>query len=373
MRPRSIVFAPAVVLVALSFTPGRASGYWLDGPKWRSASANMHTILYSPSRTLDDGSTTWGQPVEAAMAIWNQYMDTFQFRITRDSSAPVAGNNGYNNVFWSSTIYGRTFAPYAGYTLWWSSGGAIVEADVIFNNQLTYNSYRGSTRSGVIDIRRLALHELGHAVGLNHPDDHGQSVVAQMNSRLSNLDTLAADDISAAQALYSYGGTGSVAFPPRNESLDFRDRLEALYRDVLQGGNQPTRASQLTYVDREGDIVWLSEYFRYRVNACSHSQANTRVMAQIDNQGTYGVCGAVSSSSVAFPPRNESLAFRQTLEAKYRDELRRSPVQTYVDNEGDVVWIQEYLRYRVNGCSHAVAIDKVFAQISGRGVQPVCR
>ena len=117
----------------------------------------------------------------------------------------------------------------------------------------------------------------------------------------------------------------------------------------------------------------MSEYVRYRVTACAHAQAQTRVFAQIDNTGTFGVCGVVSAGAVAFPPRNESLEFRLALEAKYRDDLRRGAGQSAVDNEGDVVWVQEYLRYRVNSCSHAVAIDKVFAQIDGRGVQPVCR
>src|SRR4029079_9713563 len=45
---------------------------------------------------------------------------------------------------------------------------------------------------------------------------------------------------------------------------------------------------------------------------------------------------------------------------------------TYVDLEGDIVWTQEYLRYRVSTCDHSTAIQKVFAQISGGGVQPDC-
>ena len=52
-----------------------------------------------------------------------------------------------------------------------------------------------------------------------------------------------------------------------------------------------------------------------------------------------------------FPPRNEPFAFRQELERIYRDDLRRTAVQTFVDPEGDIVWTQEYLRYRLNGCS----------------------
>ena len=45
----------------------------------------------------------------------------------------------------------------------------------------------------------------------------------------------------------------------------------------------------------------------------------------------------------------------------------------FLGAEGDVVWIQEYLRYRLNGCTHAQSIDKVTQQIEGRGVPPVCK
>src|SRR5689334_13866293 len=59
---------------------------------------------------------------------------------------------------------------------------------------------------------------------------------------------------------------------------------------------------------------------------------------------------------VAFPPRNEPFDFRRALEDKYRVDLGRGPAPTYVDLEGDIVWTQEYLRYRVNGCDHETAV-----------------
>ena len=40
---------------------------------------------------------------------------------------------------------------------------------------------------------------------------------------------------------------------------------------------------------------------------------------------------------------------------------------TFVDAEGSLVPVQEYLRYRVNACGHAVSEAKVFDQIDGRG------
>src|SRR4051812_11251223 len=58
---------------------------------------------------------------------------------------------------------------------------------------------------------------------------------------------------------------------------------------------------------------------------------------------------------VLFPPRNETLGFRQQLDAYYQNQLRRGAASQFVDLEGDGVWTQEYLRYRVNGCDHATA------------------
>lgn len=367
MRRHCRVFA-LVALMVLGGGLRPSLGYWYFGPRWPSNPV-MHLQLgaIAGGRPLIDGSTTWGQPVEAAMSIWNEYLDTIEFRVVRDSTAGIVLGNGVSNVFWSTTGYGRSFEGHSGYSFNQQVGGRYTEGDVVFNSAFSWNSYRGNLRPPTFDLRRLAIHEFGHTLGLDHPDEHGQNVSAQMLSYSTALDTVAADDISGAQYLYSIGGSGAVSFPARNESLDFRSRLETKYRDGLRRGNT------ITYVDTEGDIVWLSEYFRYRVNACSHTQAQTRVFAQIDNTGTFGVCGVVSANAIAFPPRNESLIFRNALEAKYRDQLRRGAGQSAVDNEGDVVWVQEYLRYRVSNCSHAVAIDKVFAQIDGLGVQAPCR
>ena len=152
-------------------------------------------------------------------------------------------------------------------------------------------------------------------------------------------------------------------FPPRDQSLDFRQRLETKYRDGLDRSPAPS------FVDLEGSIVWTQEYLRYRVGQCPHAEAVTRVLMQIDGLGIQPVCG---SGTAAFPPRSDSFDFRLRLESKYRDGLRRNASSTAVDLEGDVVWTQEYLRYRLGRCSHQAAVDRVFGQIDGGGVQPVC-
>jgi len=140
--------------------------------------------------------------------------------------------------------------------------------------------------------------------------------------------------------------------------------LEGLYRDSLR------RAAVQTFVDQEGTVVWTQEYLRYRVNLCSHAVAVAAVMNQIDGGGIQPACG--SASTATFPPRNEPFDFMIQLEAKYRDGLRRPASPSFVDVEGNIVWTQEYLRYRVSGCGHGGSQQRVFDQIAGRGVAVDC-
>lgn len=156
----------------------------------------------------------------------------------------------------------------------------------------------------------------------------------------------------------SIGGSEAtdVQFPPRDQAFRFRQDLEAYYRDVFR------RGASSSFVDIEGTIVWTQEYLRYRVNGCNHDTAVSRVLAQIDGSTNTAGC---TTASTPFPPRNEPFAFRQTLETKYRDGLRRPAGATFVDTEGDIVWTQEYLRYRTTGCNDAQATDRVRSQLAG--------
>ena len=83
--------------------------------------------------------------------------------------------------------------------------------------------------------------------------------------------------------------------------------------------------------------------------------------------------GGISGKfDVSFPGRDQSFDFRNQLETKYRTGLGRNPAPTFVDREGEVVWTQEYMRYRVNGCDHGSAIQRVLAQIDGQPAGQVC-
>lgn len=160
-------------------------------------------------------------------------------------------------------------------------------------------------------------------------------------------------------------GALAVSLPSPQDALLFRQVLEA----KLQADGRPL---QTTYVNAEGAIVWTLEYLRFRMSGCSQAEAIDRVFAQIDRVAAPPLCGTAAGAG-SFPPANESLAFRQALEAKYRDGLGAPALQTYIDLQSDVIYTLEFVRYSQSGCSSAEAYERVFVQIDGRGVAPDCR
>jgi len=184
-------------------------GYALLDSKWSTREIVMYLQLGSSSGALIDGSPSWDASAEDALAIWNQYLANVKFTVVRNSSVAPGDGDNVNNVFFDNTFYGSGFGSAVAITTEWTrnSGRTRIEADTVFNSNLDWNSYRGNLRNAagggtLYDLHRVALHEFGHTLGLDHPDEHGQTVTAIMNSRVSNIDSLQADDIRGAQSIY---------------------------------------------------------------------------------------------------------------------------------------------------------------------------
>jgi hypothetical protein len=221
---------------------------------WTEHAATLQSFLGSPGGPLSNGTSSWDQNAVSAANDWNTVGADFHFNIGvggqfHDPCGPqgICGNPaGSNPIYFANSQCGAGFGDAIELTLacWVDQSGALLTAAVLVNNNVPWNAYDGPLQfpNGqiVYDIRRVLLHELGHVLGLDHPDQHGQNVAAIMNSMVSNLDRLQQDDINGIFSLYGGGappssGGGSPA-PSTGCQIDARPGPPAVWLVLLPLG-----------------------------------------------------------------------------------------------------------------------------------------
>jgi hypothetical protein len=206
---RFLVATASVVISAAALSPITVCAFDPEGQTWPSGSTvTFQMALGTAGRTLSDGNTSWDVAATPAAGYWNQNMQRLNFTTVTNPSAPVSSGDRVNTICFSSTVFGQSFGSSTlAVTYYRYSGGTFSEADILFNTRMSFDSYRGSLRYGsngyaIADIRRVLIHEMGHALGLDHPDQAGQRVDAIMNSVISDRYVPSTDDINGVQSLY---------------------------------------------------------------------------------------------------------------------------------------------------------------------------
>ena len=116
-----------------------------------------------------------------------------------DFSASVCGSEFGENTLAVTLSAGNCQNPQC------TNGFIITDADIVFNSAETWDVYSESLRfDGTNEFERVALDELGHALGLNHSNANA----AIMRAFMSDTDSLQSDDIAGIASIY--GSEGAV-------------------------------------------------------------------------------------------------------------------------------------------------------------------
>ncbi len=192
------------------FSGSQAYDIGTNGSKWPGAVTTVYVNVPGVSRSgikwadaMAEAARQWNDKTDFAFNIINEYRDPC-FGYTAGQRPDLLNGSDFRTTQCGNALPDTTLAV----TLYFQEpnilGSAdIVEADIVFNANLNFDVYDGPPRGGAngrteYDFRRVALHELGHVIGLGHDNTRP----AIMNARISSLSELQQDDIEGVNTLY---------------------------------------------------------------------------------------------------------------------------------------------------------------------------
>jgi len=195
------------VLIAFCTLPSTVTAFTLSGVKWPQPSTTFRVDIPGFDAAFAD-----------AVNRWNTATPYFQFSVVNSSFDPCSNPNitsPGNGAKFDTTDCGTAWgASTLAVTTTWASNGVIVQSGIVFNSTKTWSIYSGPYQTGsnvgIQDFTRVAVHELGHTMGLAH-ENSAPSIMAAVIAVGSTIEVPQQDDKEAVQALY---GTTPDTTPP---------------------------------------------------------------------------------------------------------------------------------------------------------------
>ena len=198
---------------------------------WPEREVTLNLRVGCPDTPLTFWGPCWTDAVISAASRWQGPTTSFRF-LTRSPSVAVnpCDVDNFRTIAFRPTLcnglgFGSSLA--VTYFLVNPATGAFVDVDTIFDSKRVWTTYPGPLQVNaagtiVYDFHRIAIHELGHVLGLDHPDDAGQTVTAIMNRRVSDIDTTQPDDLAGVRSIYPAAVTavqGTLENPQSNSAV----------------------------------------------------------------------------------------------------------------------------------------------------------
>ena len=250
------------VLAGPALLPATSSAYLIDGTKWLRGEAEFYVAVPG----LSASEISWNSAVIDALNNWSTNT-LFNFTVVEEYKNPCVVD-GFSSIDFSEDFCGSEFGAntlavatrrYENQEL---GPPNIIEADIMVNSEERFDIFDGPLiRFGFLnkglDFKRVALHELGHVIGL----DHEEAAPAIMGPTISDVFELQEDDIAGVKALYS--GLENCEI----KRLSFGSSSESLSSDDCTVQKLTVGGSDNSYIDLYQFEVSRSAKFEFSASS----------------------------------------------------------------------------------------------------------
>ena len=202
-----------VLFLAGALSTPQASCFDTLGMSWRTGRINYRINPNFPDESRTGTRAQQLELLTCSADCWREQSAAAQ-RFVYLGTTTASGldeDDNINAVSWANQDGGDALAI----TLVSGVGSRIVSFDMVFfaRSLGTANNWNGpqDPPSGTMDLRGIATHEFGHALGLDHSDVRTATMYAGALNRGQHMRTLHEDDIAGAEFLYETRGGANPA------------------------------------------------------------------------------------------------------------------------------------------------------------------
>ncbi|HEX4504332.1 MAG TPA: matrixin family metalloprotease [Alphaproteobacteria bacterium] len=191
MTAKYLIAATVLSLTAGPFTSAQA--YSLEGPTWAGKKATFDFLV------AGEPSAAFSTALNRSLVIWNE-KSAFKWTPVRKQTNPCV-QSGPGGAALRTTACGEAFGSgVLGITMFsYNQANHFIHAGTVFNSRANFTIYNGPLRASP-DFRRVAIHEMGHALGMGH--ENNTNIPAIMQPFISDTDRPTADDLRGIRAMY---------------------------------------------------------------------------------------------------------------------------------------------------------------------------
>jgi hypothetical protein len=207
MRRTSLTVATVAAGALLALAPRvDLSAYVTTGHAWGGSTVAYYVNPDNLYMSANDAIAG----VQTAANAWNtQAGVNLQLVYAGTTSRSSLSLDYTNNVFFRNDSSGYIAETY----WWWDGTGKLVDADIVYHENYRFYADSASCNGDGYYISSVGVHELGHALGLNHSSVDSATMWPSSNACDTSFLTLDADDIAGVRSLYPAAPTTPPGTP----------------------------------------------------------------------------------------------------------------------------------------------------------------